>query len=159
MKHSPIRLSAIAYLRRQWIRHANFVLSHLQYCHMLKRYMLVTIPYSLVNKSYCVLGFLNQFHWQDVTNLEPHTYTFPFKLQYADVALIFVDSDVFAKFYLRSLFKGVSQMSETVLEMIAVIKLCSSMIQTQTTKTKETEQQAVWLAAHNLTTRFLLICF
>lgn len=75
--------------------------------------MPTTIFYSLVNRSYCVLGFLNQFHWQDVTNLEPRTYEFPFETaQYADMALIFVESDFFTVFYPGScVCKVVRQMS------------------------------------------------
>lgn len=78
--------------------------------------------------------------------------------QYADMALIFVDSVIFTVFYLGSLFKVVSQKSQTKLEMIAVIELCSSMIQTLTTKKKETEQQAVTLADHNLLCDNCLYC-
>lgn len=70
--------------------------------------------------------------------------------QYADTALIFVDSDVFTAFYPRSLFKLVSQTSQIILEMIAVIKPCSSMSQTQTTKPWKENNKLMWLAVHNL---------
>lgn len=73
--------------------------------------------------------------------------------------MIFVGSDIFFVFYLKYLIKGDSQMTKTILEKIAVIKLCLSIIQTLTTKTIKTDQQTVWLAAHNLTTQFLLIDF
>lgn len=57
------------------------------------------------------------------------------------MAMIFVDSNIFKVFYLGSLFNIVTQMSHTMLEMIAVIKPCSSMIQTQTTKEKKQDNK------------------
>lgn len=168
MKHSPIRHTAIAYLWRRAIRHANFWIITLTVAPYTQKIHAHNYrSYSLVNTSYCVLGFLNQFHWQDVTNLEPcrllNVYCiFSFKAAwYADMALIFVDSDVFffTMFYPRSLFKVVSWMSQAILEMIAVIKPRSSMVPTQTTKTRKQNNKlcGLQLIIYFVTTQFLLI--
>lgn len=111
MKHSAIRLTGFAYLTRQRIRHANFKIITLT---VLKGYMPTTISfYSLVNYPIVFLDFwINSTDktWPILSHIR-----IPFQsAQYADLSLIFVDSDTFNAFYLASLFSAVSQMSQTI---------------------------------------------